>query len=332
MKLSSATPIRLFTSIELSDGNDTVNGTAVSDEINGLSGNDVIDGLAGIDIIDGGSGNDTLYGGSDYDAINGGDGNDFIIGDLYFTVPQEIEDHYYNHLYVTETAPDSADWIRGGDGDDTIASGSWTHEYVASEGLGNPYGGALNFSGGTSLAWANDSVWGQGGNDQIHGGGTLGGGIGNDTITAVTDEHTVYGGAGDDAISSAYGSGLIFGGAGDDTIVAGFGADTIWGGAGDDLIYGDDSGDDTAINTFKFKSGHGNDTISSFSASHEVIDLSALDSRIDDFDALLAATAEVTPTVGSSYDYAFLITTGDGDSIIIQGQGSISLSDIDFIL
>jgi Ca2+-binding RTX toxin-like protein len=319
---------RHLANIEPTENSDTITGTAADEAIDGGGGNDVIDGGAGLDTITGGLGDDVLYGGSYYDAIDGGDGNDLIIGDLYFSEPNDINDHY-----IQATTPDSTDWIRGGAGDDTIATGSWTHDYVASEGLGNPYGGALNFADGTSYASSADSAWGQAGNDEIHGTGTLGGGAGDDSITTASGPHTVYGGTGDDFIYSAYGSGLLYGGEGNDTIIAGFGSDTIWGGAGNDSIRGDDSGEDTnSINIYKFLSGHGDDTISALGVDHEVIDLSRLDERFDDFDDLLLATEEVTPDTSHGYGYAFLITTGDGDSILIQGRGDVSLSDIDFVL
>ena len=61
------------------DGNDAINGNAVSNSLYGMRGNDSIDGGAGDDAIDGGAGSDTIGGGAGNDAIDGGEGTDTAV-------------------------------------------------------------------------------------------------------------------------------------------------------------------------------------------------------------------------------------------------------------
>jgi Ca2+-binding RTX toxin-like protein len=90
------------------EGNDTINGTALADTINGLGGNDTIHGNDGADTIDGGIGNDTIYGDDGDDQLSGGAGVDYIYG-----------------LAGNDTIDGGADYDRlyGGDGDDVINAG-----------------------------------------------------------------------------------------------------------------------------------------------------------------------------------------------------------------
>src|SRR6266404_1806351 len=62
------------------EGNDTLIGTADADTINGLGGNDFLAGDSGDDSIVGGSGNDTIYGDGGNDWLEGGSGNDLLSG------------------------------------------------------------------------------------------------------------------------------------------------------------------------------------------------------------------------------------------------------------
>src|SRR5260221_9391317 len=62
------------------EGNDTLIGTADADTINGLGGNDFLAGDSGDDSIVGGAGNDTIYGDGGNDWIESGAGNDTVSG------------------------------------------------------------------------------------------------------------------------------------------------------------------------------------------------------------------------------------------------------------
>ena len=60
------------------NGDDTLNGNALSNYILGFSGNDSINGNGGNDIVFAGFGNDTVNGGEGRDSIWGGFGDDVV--------------------------------------------------------------------------------------------------------------------------------------------------------------------------------------------------------------------------------------------------------------
>ena len=120
------------------------------------------------------------------------------------------------------------------------------------------------------------------------------GGRGNDTIlggNVAADE--IHGGAGDDLIrafatspESATASDRLFGDAGDDTVIGGNAADTIEGGRGDDFLTGNDGAD-----VFIFRdNGTGDDIITDFDPSEDVVQLVGFDASFDPL-AALSATA-----------------------------------------
>jgi serralysin len=68
------------TGYPVTEGAETVDGTASADRINALGGNDRVNGLGGNDVLQGGSGKDTLTGGSGLDRLVGGSGADTLFG------------------------------------------------------------------------------------------------------------------------------------------------------------------------------------------------------------------------------------------------------------
>lgn len=78
-----------FRATRLTDGADSLAGTADNDRVLSFAGNDTIGGLAGDDSIDsgagddslsGGTGNDSLLGGAGHDTLDAGGGNDLLYG------------------------------------------------------------------------------------------------------------------------------------------------------------------------------------------------------------------------------------------------------------
>ncbi len=63
-----------------SEGDNTLNGTALADRIDALGGNDRVDGRAGADTLRGGDGADTVIGGEGDDRLTGGVGADDLSG------------------------------------------------------------------------------------------------------------------------------------------------------------------------------------------------------------------------------------------------------------
>jgi serralysin len=175
------------------------------------------------------------------------------------------------------------DYIRGGDGWDTIWGDSQTE-------AADPYG--LDF----------DYLYGEGGNDLIHanqgsdfvaggsGADTIYGGLGNDTLWG-NDQiaignfedgaDLIWGQGGDDTIYGNQNNDSLYGGEGLDTIYGGLGNDTIWGNdpnsigafpdgadrlygqTGDDLIYGNQGDDFVAggAGSDRIYGGQGNDVL-----------------------------------------------------------------------
>jgi serralysin len=106
----------------------------------------------------------------------------------------------------------------------------------------------------------------------------------------------------------------LFGDAGDDVVTGGNAADTIEGGRGDDFLTGNDGAD-----VFIFRDNRtGEDTISDFDPSEDVVQLVGFE---EDFDPLaeLSATAQ-----GAELDL------GQGDSVLFLGRTVAEFSADDF--
>jgi hypothetical protein len=114
----------------------------------------------------------------------------------------------------------ASNYLRGGDGDDSLLGGSGFDDINGNKGDDTIDGG----SGGSD--WL---VGGQG-NDSItaHNSGNLVyGNLGNDTLHGGSGRDVVRGGQGDDSITAGSGDQFLSGDRGNDTIMAGAGHDTI---------------------------------------------------------------------------------------------------------
>ena len=281
-------------------GNDVLFGLGGNDAILGLAGDDILDGRNGNDVLDGGGGNDTLTGGRGDDILEGSVGNDVVDGGI------------------------GNDTINGGDGNDVLSGGRGDDNFNTGKGDDVVFGGQGNDriggmagrdvvmagAGDDFIAWndpTGDVVFGDGGNDTI-----LGGNVAADEI---------HGGAGDDLIrafatspESATASDSLFGDAGDDTVIGGNAADTIEGGRGDDFLTGNDGAD-----VFIFRDNRtGDDIITDFDPSEDVVQLVGFDTSFDPL-AALSATAG-----GAELDL------GQGDSVLFLGRTVAEFSANDF--
>ena len=186
----------------------------------GGSGDDTLIGSALSNNLNGGDGADTLDGGTDNDTLVGGAGNDIYIAN--------------NGDTLTETLAGLA-----GGTDLVLAT---TNLFTLANNVENlTFNGAGNFTGnGNGLAnvitanGGNDTLNGAAGND------TLNGGDGTDTLNGGADNDALLGGAGDDTLNGDAGVDRLTGGAGNDSMnggngndvfvfAAGFGNDTIAG-------------------------------------------------------------------------------------------------------
>lgn len=91
----------LDTTLEGDDGDDTIEGTAVSEEIVGGDGDDFLRGNDGEDLLRGGTGDDRLEGKRFDDILIGGDGNDRLYGAL--DVDVYVGGAGFDRLYVAAT-------------------------------------------------------------------------------------------------------------------------------------------------------------------------------------------------------------------------------------
>ena len=267
--------------IAIAANDNVVDGTAGNDLLPGLGGDDIIRGFAGDDTLQGGDGNDTLLAGRGNDTLEGGAGNDFLSGGQ------------------------GDDNINTGQGDDVVDGGAGNDQIGGMAGRDIVRAGA----GDDFIAWndpTGDVVFGDRGNDTI-----LGGNIAADEI---------HGGAGDDLIrafatspKSATASDRLFGDAGDDVVIGGNAADIIEGGRGDDILTGNDGAD-----VFRFANQTGDDTITDFDPSEDVVELVGFDASFDPL-AALSATSQ-----GTEMDL------GGGNSVLLLGRTVAEFSADDF--
>ncbi|TCL08021.1 Ca2+-binding RTX toxin-like protein [Shimia isoporae] len=328
-------------------GDDTLIGGNLSDTLEGGYGNDSIFAGAGDDIIYGTL--DTNLYTAHSDTIDGGDGIDtfslqyeWLDSLIDLTNSQPTHNGSTHHFTDVENViaswgddtiigSDVANKIEGSGGDDFLFGGIGDDTLLGGFDSDQMYGGADNdrLEGGDG--W--DLLEGGDGKDVLRGddgydtliGGTgadiLHGGNGNDTAFGGQGSDRFWGGNGQDSFAGGNGNDKAFGqnnddilegGNGADSLFGGSGFDTLTGGAGDDLLNGGGNGD-----TFIFKDGHGDDTITDFNEENDLekVDLSAI-SDISDINDLL--TNHILSSVG-------------GDVVIDTGTGTITLQRVDIL-
>lgn len=175
-------------SLSLTAGNDTRNGTTGGDLIFAGAGNDVIDALAGDDCVDLGLGDDRGQGGSGSDLVLGAAGDDRVLG---------------NDGNDRLRGGPGVDRVLGGFGDDTLHGQGDNDSVQGSRGRDRLNGGSGRdrMSGGSGV----DRVSGDAGNDRIAGGSS------NDVLKGNSGNDVINGGSGRDRITC---------GRGRDTVIA----------------------------------------------------------------------------------------------------------------
>ena len=304
-------------------GSDVIQSADSSDVIYGLSGDDVIHAGAGHDTIFGNAGDDQLFGGADSNYFYGGDGDDVLTGGSGYNV------------------------LHGGGGSDIIYGGVGGGQLNAG---GNHPGDVdtiddVNLIYGSNLAdiimggrGPLDQSFGNGGDDNINGGGLLEGGDGNDQLgsNGALAATVLDGGAGDDTINSGAIGDLIIGGAGADKMSGHGGDDELLGAFGDLWMNGDDGDDVLRVSgqaaegapTLYLRGGQGFD-VADFSAvtGYLTLDLGAPGEQdtgvgrvyIEGFEHVIAAAAGSHITGSQGAD----VTEGRaGDDILNGGLGN----------
>jgi hypothetical protein len=173
----------------------------------------------------------------------------------------------------------------------------------------------------SSQPWANNTIYGVGGDDSLSGAGAddyLDGGTGNDTLLAGGGNDLLLGDDGNDSlVGGGYGDATLDGGEGNDHLVAGASGNQFMdGGAGDDTFSG------ITNNSLKFIDGGGGDDLVIVPADY-------------DPDAL-SLTPGVEPTTGQAYDASYVTDTGyrlyftNFDGTLQFNDGSVSLNVVCF--
>ncbi|MCH2037873.1 MAG: right-handed parallel beta-helix repeat-containing protein [Rickettsiales bacterium] len=180
-------------SVQLTNGSDYLQTSALDSYIYTLGGNDTIQGNSGDDIFSTGSGNDSVYSASGQDVIYGGSGNDHI------------------------RSGNGNDTIAGEGGNDTISGGRDNDMIFGDSGSDMIYGnsGDDHIEGGSS----GDFISGGSGDD------VLNGDEGQDTINGGSGHDVLLGGSNSDVISGSSGHDVLIGGSGNDELSGGSGSD-----------------------------------------------------------------------------------------------------------
>lgn len=194
--------------------NDTLKGTAQSDNILGLGGNDTLLGLAGVDTLDGGKGNDKLYGGAGKDILRGGVGDDLLDGG------KDVD------KLAGGAGNDVLEGGKGGDKLDGGAGTDWASYEHSTTGLtASLLGNLPQFSvivSGDALGDTYANIENLRGSNQA------------DLLVGNDGSNTIEGLKGDDFLAGAGGNDILIGGEGNDFLEGDAGADVLNGGAGTD--------------------------------------------------------------------------------------------------
>jgi Ca2+-binding RTX toxin-like protein len=219
-----------------------LNLTGTSDNVvsGGNANANTLNGTAGHDIIFGLAGDDTLNGNNGNDILDGGAGKDNMIGGLG-------DDTYY--------VDNSGDKVTESSGQGTDSLLTTLSSYTLDKNVEN-----LVFIGtGAFSGRGND------GDNLVVGGG------GDDTLQGDKGNDILVGNAGADRLDGGDGNDTLYGGVGNDTLLGGKGADRLEGGSGADILTGGEDND-----TFVFRPGFGNDTVTDFATAgttHDVLEI-----------------------------------------------------------
>ncbi|GAB4545807.1 MAG: hypothetical protein Tsb0014_40140 [Pleurocapsa sp.] len=232
--------------IDALGGDDTIQGNEGDDTLNGDRGNDLIFAGTGNDLIAGNEDDDELQGSTGDDTLDGGAGNDNIFGD------------------------EGNDSLIGGEGDDTL-SGDF-----GNNSLDEAFNDTLDGGAG------NDTLFGNKGNDSLIGG------EGDDFLEGNDGDDNLQGNNGKDTLLGGSGIDIIFGNADNDQLRGGAGSDRLDGGDGDDILSGLEDDDflnggtgndtlqgDSGTDRFIFQLNSGQDTITDFKVSEDIIEVSS---------------------------------------------------------
>ncbi len=312
-------------------------GGAGDDTLIGGHGNDTLIGGAGADVLHGGMDRDLVsYAGSTAGAIvldlsagtaSGGDAS----GDTLVAIEDAITGSGDDHI----TGTGHANWLRGGEGDDTIIGGAGNDTIAGGGGADSLDGGAgidtLSYAQSSQAVYitlSNPSgipgdmhlaVGGEATDDHAAGFENVAGGFGDDRLVGSDIGNVLTGGAGNDTLDGL---------GGNDTLVGGAGADTLSGGAGNDTLSYAGAQGRVVINLGTNSVAEGDaegDVVSGFEnvvggSGHDHLTGSAGANRIvggAGFDWLAAGAGDDTLVGGADGD-TFAFEAGHGHDVIVD--------------
>jgi Ca2+-binding RTX toxin-like protein len=265
-----------------------VDGGAGDDTIIGSQFNDDLRGGDGNDQLFGGLGNDVLTGGAGNDMLHGGAGDDTLTGGT--GIDQLFGGEGNDTFVVASSGGDDRDAFDGGAGvDRLLVTGT----------------AALTLAGFDATA-SSIEIWQ--GNDRA----VLGTGAANvfdfSGLQSVTGMLYVNGGAGDDTIIGSQFNDDLRGGDGNDQLFGGLGNDVLTGGVG--------------IDTFIFAADSGNDRITDFNRTQDIIKFEA------DIFADVASILDAATQVGSNVVIAY----GEGSTLTLNNVSLANLSTANWLV
>ncbi|WP_291238408.1 M10 family metallopeptidase C-terminal domain-containing protein [Gemmobacter sp.] len=255
-------------------------------------------------------GHDRIYGNRYGDTLDAGDGHDVVYG--------RVGDDKVS-------GDDGRDTIYGGEGADSLSGNDHADQLFGESGNDN-----LNGMNGA------DSLVGGDGDD------TLLGGQQGDTLHGEVGQDLIFGAEGDDRMAGHEGHDRLNGDAGNDMLFGGGGRDTLAGGNGRDVHFlGQDADSDVIVfnGIHDSRRGEGVDTLREFNRAHDVIDLSAIDARVqtmgsdDAFAFSRRGPAAHSVWVESYTGGVFLMADVDGNAradlrIRVAGVQTLTLDDL----
>lgn len=236
--------------------------------INGTDGNDSLLGTGADETITGGAGDDTINGGGGSDSISAGEGADRVFwndsGDGSSTT---IDGGYGGENFNADPYSHN--------GGDTLSlnQSAGPHEGLTVVLSDSESGTATNASGDEVSFTGFERIQTGGGSDSVDGSGATyahtdwdNHGIGMRVYTGGGDD-TVVGTHMTDYISTGDGDDLVHGGGGNDVIETGSGNDTVYGEAGDDGIRWGGVYSDSPVGNDVFDGGSGHNTINAWQST-----------------------------------------------------------------
>ena len=278
------------------------------ENLTGSAFNDMLTGNGGDNILNGGAGNDTLNGLGGADSLQGGLGDDIYVFAAGSGADRIIEAGGVDKIQVAGFLPEHLLFSTVGN-DLVITSALSGADSITLAGqLGadaNARVESLVFADGFTLSLANYPQWKFGNGDKNTLYGDQGAGNIVDVLFGRANDDTMKGYGNNDVLSGDAGADRIWGGNGNDLIHGGSGNDTLYGEAGNDTLYGGTGADTLSggagADRFMFDPAtDAVDTITDFSASEDVLDLSAMLTQFDPLTQAITDFVQITDSGANS--------------------------------